>query len=1785
MGIIFLLLLFSSMTNAYASEETLTASNLPPANASFLQGSSNVIGDILYLYAPAGDGITVADITVNQIGTASDSDISLLKLIRDIDSNGVYNVGIDEILASTTTAGGIASFAGINLAISPDTTETILVAFDISASATPGVIIQSNLVYASGDIVVAALDSIADYGNLLGAELTVISADTLSVTQVSLADTSTAQGALNMPLSRLSLAASAGDGVRVTSLRVDELGSSTDADVSSVRLVHDSNKNSLFEPGVDVTLGSGVFSGGAVTFAIDFAIAASASETLFVVADISPTALVGASLQANIAGAASLAVASPDTVAPFGSLAGRVVTVTDKPDTVNISQSAATTATVARASADNLIQVLDASMAEDEATITALSIRRTGTGADSDISAGGVKLFLDVDGSGSLNAPDTQLGASESFSAGVAAFNGFNLPVSAAGAKKLLVTYSVSATATVGASLGSEIALAGDVVVSAPDSAALSATPLGSALRVVADSADTLSVTQVSLADTSTAQGALNMPLSRLSLAASAGDGVRVTSLRVDELGSSTDADVSSVRLVHDSNKNSLFEPGVDVTLGSGVFSGGAVTFAIDFAIAASASETLFVVADISPTALVGASLQANIAGAASLAVASPDTVAPFGSLAGRVVTVTDKPDTVNISQSAATTATVARASADNLIQVLDASMAEDEATITALSIRRTGTGADSDISAGGVKLFLDVDGSGSLNAPDTQLGASESFSAGVAAFNGFNLPVSAAGAKKLLVTYSVSATATVGASLGSEIALAGDVVVSAADSAALSGALVSNLRTIASSNDTLTVTHAPPASASRQQGTVDNVLDVVRLAAGIGDGITVTDFNVKQTGTALGSDIQLVKLARDINANGIIDTGEVIASTTTASGVAAFGGLNFTVAPETTETILVGVDLSSLAKVGATVTGSVSFNGGESLSDIKVASPDTVADFGTLDGATLTVDDKPDTLAIGQSLVATGTVARFSDDNVIQKITLSIGAFDDSATLTSLTVNRIGTAADSDTKANGVKLWLDANANGALDAADSILSAKSFVAGTADFGGLSVDILNSQTTNLLATYSIASTATVDATIGSRVSAATVAAPDTVAPIGIVDSSLQTITLSADTLTVTNVPPAASGAAQESTPSVSDVIQLHAGLGDGVTINGFTVRNLGSATDSDILSVKLIDDLNDNGAYDVGEPTIASTSTASGMSIFDGLNIFVQPDTTETVLLAFEISKTATVGATIRSDLAYNANMTLSGLRVASPDTVAAFGNLTGATITITDKPDALNVSQTLVESGLLKRASDDNLIQVLDFTTDDRAAIDSITIVTTGTATDADIKSGGVKLFLDVDGSNSLSAPDTQLSTSKTLAGGTVTFDNIGHEVSFVSPKKLLVTYSVASGAALGATLGAKVQSVTVAAPDSAALGGALVSNLRTIASSNDTLTVTHAPPASASRQQGTVDNVLDVVRLAAGIGDGITVTDFNVKQTGTALGSDIQLVKLARDINANGIIDTGEVIASTTTASGVAAFGGLNFTVAPETTETILVGVDLSSLAKVGATVTGSVSFNGGESLSDIKVASPDTVADFGTLDGATLTVDDKPDTLAIGQSLVAPHDVIVGKNDQLMQVLDLSVAEDRVRLSTLDVLRIGTATDSDTASNGIKLWYDADNNGSVSANDWQLSTSKTFVGGRTTFNNIKLAEITPANPAKLLVTYDIAADAMIDRTIGASIESSASVMVTIPDMVSLTSEPLTGSLNTIAPTPPTPPTGLQVAAGLNNVYSLNWKNNPASENVTSYNIYRST
>ncbi|WP_461373554.1 hypothetical protein [Candidatus Aquicultor sp.] len=1728
------------------------------------------------------DAATVDTITVSKVGSAPDTDVAQVKLWQDT-GNGSFGAE-DTLLGGGTFSAGSITFGALNAAVTQTGPRRLFVSYSISATAGVGDTLGSSV---SGALALSP-DTVDTSGAAPSALQQVsLATEELSVSQASVADTATAQGQGSV-VQKLLLHAPGGDNIILSGANIG-VATTPGSNVSLVKLAHDINHNDVIDTGE--TFASTMTAVGTASFSgLNMTIASNTTETVLVGVDLSYSATPGATVITSLNSASGgIQVADPDKVAGFGIISGATVSINDFADTIALRTTTPATGPVSRASQDNLIERIDLSFDNpnyDAATLNSITIHRTGTGVDSDVSQ--VKLWLDDNQNGSLDTTDTSLG-SGTFTGTNITFSSLNVAVGQGQPKRLLVTYSIASTATTGATLGADVTAAGAVPF---DTVSLIA-PTASNLQQVGYSADTLTVSGSSISNTTTAQGTADVTGQKILLHASPGDDITVTAFNVG-VATTPGSNVSLVKLAHDINHNDVIDTGE--TFASTMTAGGVAQFTTNFKVASNTTETVLVGFDISYLAGVNATIQSSIAYApdasSGVVVANPDQTNVFGSFTGSTITVSDYMDVISLQTSSPGTATVARASSDNLIETIDLSLGAnyDAATLNSITVSRTGTGADTDVSQ--VKLWLDSNNDTTLTAADATI-ATGIFSGGALTLNP-SVSVVQGTPKRLFVTYSITSAATPQATLGADITAAGAM---APDTVNRIQPTASNLQQISYSSEYLQVSGGSIPATTSAQGSLDVVGQKILLHAPNGDGVTVTAANVTIT-TPLSSNILLVKLAHDTNGNNRIDTGETIGSTTTAAGMAQFSNLALNITPNTTETLLVGYNLSYSAGIGQTIQSTISFisNG------VQVDQPDHVDDFGIIYGALVTISDAPDVISLRTSSPATATVSRSSQDNVMQAINLSLDSLNyDAATLSTVTVQRTG-GADSDV--SQVKLWLDSNNDATLTAADTQIGTGTLSGGSITFP-VSIGVAQGQTKRLFVTYSISPTANIGAMLGSNITTATAVSPDGVALIPPTASNSQQVIYATETLQVSHSSVATATVEQGSTNVLAEKINLHdpAG-GDGVNVNTITLRQNGSAPPSDITLVKLFVDSNNNGLFEPALDTETMSSPLTGQSVtFSNLNIAVSVDSTKTVFAVFNLSTTASINKTLQSNIVYNPDMALSDIKVDSPDLVGDFGALNGTTITVSDKADTLNVTQLPVSSGQISRASNNNLIQTFDLSVDnDSSTVSQITLSKASTTTPqasfaTDIKSGGIKLWLESNGDSTFTATGDTLIATATVASEQAVFSNLSNYLDVKDPahKRLYVTMDISPTAQTGVNIGTSLDttsSVVISSPDTVSAAAPLVSTLRMIGYSRDKLTVSNISLPNIDAQQSTTNTPGQELALHADPGDGVSLTGINVALTGVQ-DSDINAVKLIWDKNSNGVYDssTDTVLVSTSTSSGMMARftipGGLFIN--PDSTETVLVAYDISVTAKVGAIINSNAIYSTDTAQSGVQVADPDYTNSFGNLSGASIRITDLPDTLVVKQTPVDGGNVVVGTSNHVMQVLDISVPQDMVTLTTLSVNLAGTATSSDTAANGVKLWYDADNSNSITLADWQLSSSKTFIGGRVTFDNIKLAPISPSSPKKLLVTYSISSTANIGVTIGASVDSTSSVGVAPPDIVSLQSlsgpvPSLASVLHTIAPSSPNAPTGLVVTAGANRQYTLDWNTNPASEHVAEYDIYRS-
>jgi hypothetical protein len=82
---------------------------------------------------------TVNSISVNNVGTAPDVDISAVKLYYDSNNSGDYTSGVDTQIGSGTFAGGSKTFSGLSIPVAADGgTEEFFVVVDVAAGASSG---------------------------------------------------------------------------------------------------------------------------------------------------------------------------------------------------------------------------------------------------------------------------------------------------------------------------------------------------------------------------------------------------------------------------------------------------------------------------------------------------------------------------------------------------------------------------------------------------------------------------------------------------------------------------------------------------------------------------------------------------------------------------------------------------------------------------------------------------------------------------------------------------------------------------------------------------------------------------------------------------------------------------------------------------------------------------------------------------------------------------------------------------------------------------------------------------------------------------------------------------------------------------------------------------------------------------------------------------------------------------------------------------------------------------------------------------------------------------------------------------------------------------------------------------------------------------------------------------------------------------------------------------------------------------------------------------------------
>jgi hypothetical protein len=312
------------------------------------------------------------------------------------------------------------------------------------------------------------------------------------------------------------------------------------------------------------------------------------------------------------------------------------------------------------------------------------------------------------------------------------------------------------------------------------------------------------------------------------------------------------------------------------------------------------------------------------------------------------------------------------------------------------------------------VTFWEDVDLSGTVSAGDIQIGGNAAFSG---TDNGYTVApvawsVPANTTKQVLVVVDIAAGAVNGRTMTFST-VNGDIKASYGTINAWTTFDSNQFTVTAPGTLTVSTPDALPAAGPVMIGSGNNLVDKINLAASGGYAV-VSGLKVKQLGNAVnGTDIANVTFWRDVNANGTLETG----TDTILGGAAVFSavdnsysvtGLSLTVNSGSTERILVVDNVAAGATAGRTIQTQVVDAAYVTLSAGSVAGtfPITASNAQTISsGGTLTVTT-PD------ALPAAGDIRGASDNNVIDKITLTASTAD--VVVSGLWVKQLGTAVNS---------------------------------------------------------------------------------------------------------------------------------------------------------------------------------------------------------------------------------------------------------------------------------------------------------------------------------------------------------------------------------------------------------------------------------------------------------------------------------------------------------------------------------------------------------------------------------------------------------------------------------------------------------------------------------------------------------------------------------------------------------------------------------------------------
>jgi hypothetical protein len=617
---------------------------------------------------------------------------------------------------------------------------------------------------------------------------------------------------------------------------------------------------------------------------------------------------------------------------------------------------------------------------------------------------------------------------------------------------------------------------------------------------------------------------------------------------------------------------------------------------------------------------------------------------------------------------------------------------------------------------------------------------------------------------------------------------------------------------------------------------------------------------------------------------------------------------------------------------------------------------------------------------------------------------------------------------------------------------------------------------------------------------------------------------------------------------------------------DGASQPAFTLFQMGSATDAEIIAVKLWYDANNDGdlqtdldqvvsGYPVGSTNTfvggaceLSISTANAQQILPGVagrkNFFITLD----------IYDSATPGHTIILEIRETSNIFLEAPDIMGADNIPFQTN----EHSIIASPRVLEVNpddrapvqeyqgtENVEMAALRLRATG----YQIDWT--------KLLMYRTGTSIDEDVEA--VKIYKDVTSTGTFEPQQDVLVASGAFTSGSLYLNfttQYGTQTVTTTPEYWFIVYDIAPDAEPGATIGISIgheSYFNVVVPHSVDGGGQLpfqTTEVQVMATV-DVMNVAPAGAAPGSVIQGDKNIHMMSLHMEANQ-NSVIWTGIDIHRNGPGTDNDVSAVKIYRESNGmpgiqtvspDGIIDADEL---TNYGTEVFINGTCNVvfdeakyqTIPTAPGEDYYVLVDVANMSAVGTDRLG-IMLN---DSTDIKILGLDDSVNMGAFPTELMDIEEYPDKVTItgirktdGQPYT-PETSIQGQRDVEIERLRMTTRtntnadpESEADMTQMRITLTGEALPEDIAA--VKVYYDADRDSVLNPDkDTLISSGNDVFGSSDRSVNIVFAQAQVIRPAEktFFIAYDFSASAEPLRTAGAIFNTGSFIKIELPNIV---------------------------------------------------------